>query len=117
MFVAPSPGQTIDQAALANHLRAGVDEAPARPRTILVIDEMPTTPVGKIFKPRLREIAAEDAARELLAQALPGVAIKLKAGHGESGLVLRAEVPPSAAEAARAELGRLPIGFEVVANG
>lgn len=117
LFVAPSPGQTIDQAALANHLRAGVDEAPARPRTILVIDEMPTTPVGKIFKPRLREIAAEDAARELLAQALPGVAIKLKAGHGESGLVLRAEVPPSAAEAARAELGRLPIGFEVVANG
>ena len=61
LFVAPSPGQTIDQAALANHLRAGVDEAPARPRTILVIDEMPTTPVGKIFKPRLREIAAEDA--------------------------------------------------------
>jgi len=113
LFVVPSPGQTIDQAALADHMRAGVDEAPARPRTIVVIDEMPMTPVGKIFKPRLREIAVEDAARELLAQALPDVAVKLKAGHRESGLVLQAKVPASAAEVARSELGKLPIGLEL----
>jgi fatty-acyl-CoA synthase len=115
LFVVPSPGQTIDQAALADHMRAGVAEAPARPRTIVVIDEMPMTPVGKVFKPRLREIALEDAARELLAQALPGVAIELKAGHRESGLVLQAKVPPSAAEVARSELGKLPIELEVAA--
>ena len=113
LFVVPSPGQTIDQAALADHMRAGVDEAPARPRTIVVIDEMPMTPVGKIFKPRLREIAVEDAARELLAQALTDVAVKLKAGHRESGLVLQAKVPASAAEVARSELGKLPIGLEL----
>ena len=67
LFVAPAAGQTIDEAALADHMRAGVSEAPARPRTIVVIGDMPVTPVGKIFKPRLREIAAEYAARELLA--------------------------------------------------
>jgi fatty-acyl-CoA synthase len=116
LYVAPAPGQTIDKAALADHMRAGVNEPPARPRTIMVIDEMPVTPVGKIFKPRLREIAAEDAARELLAIALPGVAIELKAGHRESGLVLRVNVPASAAEVARAELGKLPIGLEVTAD-
>src|SRR6516162_6876454 len=82
----------------------------------VVIEEMPMTPVGKIFKPRLREIAVEDAARELLAQALPGVAIELKAGHRESGLVLQAKVPASAAEVARSELGNLPIGLELVAG-
>jgi fatty-acyl-CoA synthase len=116
LFVVPSHGQTIDQVALADHMRAGVDEAPARPRTIVVIDEMPMTPVGKIFKPRLREIAVEDAARELLTQALPGIAIELKASHRESGLVLQAKVPASAAETVRSELGKLPIGLEVAAE-
>jgi fatty-acyl-CoA synthase len=115
LFVAPAAGQTIDEAALADH-RAGVSEAPARPRTIVVIGDMPVTPVGKIFKPRLREIAAEYAARELLALVLPDVEIELQAGHGESGLVLRAKVPASAVEAARAELGKLPIGFDVAAQ-
>jgi fatty-acyl-CoA synthase len=116
LFVAPAAGQTIDEAALADHMQAGVSEAPARPRTIVVIGDMPVTPVGKIFKPRLREIAAEYAARELLALVLPDVEIELQAGHGESGLVLRAKVPTSAVEAARAELGKLPIGFDVAAQ-
>ena len=65
LFVSPSPGASIDRAALADYVQAGVAEPPARPRSIVVVDEMPTTLVGKIFKPRLREIAAEDAAREL----------------------------------------------------
>jgi fatty-acyl-CoA synthase len=79
----------------------------------VVLDEMPMTPVGKIFKPRLRELAAEDAARELLASALPGVAVEIAAGHADRGLMLRAKIPATAAEAARAELGKLPIGFEI----
>ena len=41
------------------------------------------TPVGKIFKPRLREIAAEEAAREALAAALPGAAFEVAARHSE----------------------------------
>ena len=80
---------TIDEAALADHVRAGVAEPPARPREIVVIEEMPTTLVGKIFKPRLREIAAEEAARELLSDALSGVASEVAASHTERGLVRR----------------------------
>ena len=95
-------------------MRDGVLEPPARPRAIVVIDEMPVTPVGKIFKPRLREIAAEQAARELIAEALPGVSIELCASHAERGLMLRALVPADAVEAARKALGQLPVGFEVV---
>ncbi len=113
LFVSPSPGKTIDEAALADHVRAGVAEPPARPRSIVVIEEMPTTLVGKIFKPRLREIAAEEAARELLGAALPGVAFDVAASHTERGLVLQARVPAGAVEVARAELGKLPVGFEV----
>jgi fatty-acyl-CoA synthase len=113
LFVSPTPGKTIDQAALADHLRAGVAEPPARPRSVVVIDEMPVTPVGKIFKPRLRELAAEQAARELLSGALPGVAFEVGASHNERGLMLQARVPAASVEAARAELGKLPVGFEV----
>ena len=59
------------------------------------------TPVGKIFKPRLREIAAEEAARELLAAALPGIPFEVDASHTERGLVLRATVPAHATQPAR----------------
>ncbi len=116
LFVSPVPGKTIDRAALADHMQAGVAEAPARPRAVVVLDDMPMTPVGKIFKPRLRELAAEDAARELLASALPGIAVEIAAEHAERGLTLRAKVPSTAAEAARAELGKLPIGFEIASE-
>ena len=114
LFVSPSAGAAIDRAVLAEFVEAGVAEPAAKPRSIVVVDEMPLTPVGKIFKPRLREIAAEEAARELLTAALSGVAFDIAASHAERGLTLRASVPAHAAEMARAELGRLPVGFEVV---
>ena len=81
-----------------------------------MIDEMPMTPVGKIFKPRLREIAAEEAGREALAAALPGAAFEVAARHSETrSASLRAKVSADAAEIARAELGKFPVRFEVVA--
>jgi len=116
LFVAPSPGAEIDREALAAFVLAGVTEPPARPRSIVVIEEMPLTPVGKIFKPRLREIAAEEAARELLAAALPGISFEVSAAHEDRGLVLRASAPSSALEKVREELGKLPIPFEVAAT-
>ena len=67
LFVSTQPG-AHHRSAGARRLRAGeILEPPARPRAVSVIAEMPVTPVGKIFKPKLREIAAGEAARELLA--------------------------------------------------
>ncbi len=116
LFVAPSPGLTIDPSALADFVQAGVLEPPARPRAIVVIEEMPMTPVGKIFKPRLRELAAEAAAKEALAAALGDAPFSVSAAHEPRGLVLRAKVPLAWAEAARATLGKFPVGFEVIAE-
>jgi fatty-acyl-CoA synthase len=115
LFVTPAPGAAIDRDALAEFIKEGVIEAPARPRAIVMIDEMPTTSVGKIFKPRLREIAAEEAACEALAAALPGAVFEVAARHGETGLMLTAKVSADAVEVARAELGKFPVRFEVVA--
>ncbi len=115
LFVSPSPGAAIDRDALAEFIEERVIEAPARLRAIVMIDDMPMTPVGKIYKPRLREIAAEEAAREALAATLHGVAFEVAARHAESGPVLSAKVPADAVETARAELGKFPIRFELVA--
>ncbi len=116
LFVTPSPGATIDAEALAGFMEAGMMEPPARPRAIVTIAEMPMTPVGKVFKPRLREIAAEQAAREALEAALPGESCEVEARHGDSGLIVTARVPPTATAAARAALGQFPVRFEIVAG-
>lgn len=63
LFVVPAPGMQIDLAALKAHLAAHVHEPPARPRSILVIDALPVTAVGKIFKPALRDMAIEEKVR------------------------------------------------------
>ena len=116
LFVTPTPGATIDRAGLAAFLQAGVMEPPARPRAIEVIMDMPVTPVGKIFKPRLREIAAEPAAVDALSVALPGAYCYVAASHNEHGLTLYVRVPASGVDAARAELGKLPVSFEITAQ-
>ena len=67
LFVSAQPGVSIDPQALSAFVQENILEPPARPRAVSVIAEMPVTPIGKIFKPKLREIAAGEAARELLA--------------------------------------------------
>ncbi len=56
----------------------------------------------------------ERAVRELLSNALPGVAFEVGVSQNERRLMLQARAPAAAAEAARAELRKPPVGFEVV---
>ena len=116
LFVSPSPGASIDPAALGHFVEGRLMEAPARPRAIVVIPEMPLTPVGKIFKPRLREIAAEEAAHELIAAAAPELSADVCAAtEVERGLVLTVKAPFAHCETLRAELGKLPLTADVIA--
>ncbi|WP_158243157.1 AMP-binding protein [Acidimangrovimonas sediminis] len=63
LFVVPRAGMTINLDALQRTLDEGIHERPARPRRILVIDALPVTSVGKIFKPALRERAIAEKLR------------------------------------------------------
>ncbi len=63
LFVVPVPGADIDLDALRALLEANVHEPPARPRSVLVIDALPVTAVGKIFKPALRDMAIREKVR------------------------------------------------------
>jgi len=63
LFVVAAPGSEIDKDALRAHLETHIHEPPARPRSIQVIDALPVTAVGKIFKPTLRDLAIEEKVR------------------------------------------------------
>jgi len=58
-FVTLRGTATAQSKDLTKFLAHRIDEPAAMPKRIEIIDEMPVTPVGKIFKPDLRRIATE----------------------------------------------------------
>jgi fatty-acyl-CoA synthase len=63
LFVVASPNQTIDVGQLREHLDRNVHEPAARPKRVVVLDALPVTAVGKIFKPTLRDLAVQEKVR------------------------------------------------------
>ena len=93
LFVAPSPGAELDHGALSAFMAEHVAESPARPKAIAILHEIPLTPVGKVFKPRLRELAAEEAVRRAGAEFADLELSDLRAETTvERGLVVRVVV-------------------------
>ncbi|WP_170406750.1 hypothetical protein [Ruegeria arenilitoris] len=54
---------------LQDHAHAYIDERPAWPKQIFIVDEVPLTTVGKIYKPTLRTEAVRRAITELIQKA------------------------------------------------
>jgi fatty-acyl-CoA synthase len=65
-FVQLHPGQEVSHDALQAHAQDTIDERPAWPKRIQVIDAVPLTTVGKIYKPGLRCDAAKLRVTELV---------------------------------------------------
>src|SRR5262249_16329446 len=63
LFVVPAPGQLIELNALHAHLERNILEPPAKPRRVVVLEALPVTGVGKIFKPALRDLAIKEKAK------------------------------------------------------
>lgn len=81
LFVVPQPGMVIDCDALRQFVDTHIHEPPARPRSIMLIDALPVTAVGKIFKPALRELAIEEKVRlEVAAICGPSVSANVAVG-------------------------------------
>ncbi|MBC5766272.1 AMP-binding protein [Ramlibacter albus] len=71
-FVSLKPGAAADPDALLAAVAPSVYERPAVPRRVVVMDALPVTAVGKVYKPALRSRAAETKLRELFAPLLDG---------------------------------------------
>jgi fatty-acyl-CoA synthase len=63
LFVVLAPGQKIDLNGLQAHLERKIIEPPAKPRRVVVLEGLPVTAVGKIFKPALRDLAIKEKAK------------------------------------------------------
>lgn len=71
LYVSVSDRSRFDEAAFRTFLENRIHEPPARPRFIYLVDEIPVTAVGKLFKPTLRHHAVEMKVR-MEAEALTG---------------------------------------------
>ena len=68
IFVVRAPGKDLDVVEFQKYMAEHIAEPPAKPKKILELTELPTTTVGKIFKPRLRELAVQEKIGQLLAK-------------------------------------------------
>jgi fatty-acyl-CoA synthase len=68
IFIVRAPGKDLDVVEFQKYMAEHITEPPAKPKKIFEVTELPTTTVGKIFKPRLRELAVQEKIRQLLAK-------------------------------------------------
>ena len=119
VFATLRPGAQVSEAELLAFTAERVDEAPAKPKHVYLIEQMPVTNVGKIYKPELRAQAAGHTARELIAalcQALPPDQRPRVASTEASGVAVH--LPPGApaalADRLHAALAPLPVKTRVI---
>lgn len=91
-FVMLKPGVQLAGETVLGEVAPKVYERPAVPKRVVVLDALPLTAVGKVYKPALRVRAAELKLQEVLAAAAPGVALKVSAKEKGAGLVAEVEI-------------------------
>jgi fatty-acyl-CoA synthase len=111
-YVQLRAGAQATEAELAEFLKSAITERAALPKAVRIIDPMPLTGVGKIFKPTLKHRETKDAIECALMEAkvaFRGVAV---ADDKARGLVVSVALAPGATpDAARQALGRFPFPF------
>jgi len=69
-FATLKPGSDVTEAELLAFTAERVDEGPAKPKSITVLNAMPVTNVGKIYKPELRTLATAAVVQKLIQNAM-----------------------------------------------
>jgi fatty-acyl-CoA synthase len=103
-YVQLQPGSTLSLDEIMAHLKAQVGERAALPKEVTIVEEVPLTPVGKIFKPALRwEAIRKVYAQELEALGEMARTVAVTVGedkvHGALAVIRIAPAPGVSAEA------------------
>jgi len=112
-YVQLRSGTNADAAELLSLCLREVPERAAVPIDVVIIEAIPLTAVGKIFKPALRLDAMGRAARKVIASVLgdcSGVEVEVLETEARAAVILRLPVGPSA-EAHAATLRQAFAGF------
>jgi fatty-acyl-CoA synthase len=91
-FVTPKPGVKLEAEEIERHCREHITERAAIPKKVHIIDPMPVTAVGKIFKPALRHRVIKDvfvSELEALSDLVASVDVSVKEDriHGTTAYV------------------------------
>ncbi|HVW52157.1 MAG TPA: acyl-CoA synthetase [Trinickia sp.] len=114
-YVQLKPGATASENELAEFVRSEIGERAALPKRIRIVEAMPLTGVGKLFKPELKRRETVDALLSALTEAgIEGASVSAVQDPSR-GTVLRVELPGCEMEAIAASvLGRFPFAFSIV---
>jgi fatty-acyl-CoA synthase len=112
-YVTLAPGATVTENELRDWTRERVPDPAAAPKAVTVLDALPVTAVGKLYKIALR---ADATRRELLAALAETAGMHdIEATIEGSAIVTTVKVTPSADEAAiKAIVGRYAIEWRLV---
>jgi fatty-acyl-CoA synthase len=90
-FVEAAPGAVVDEAELVQYCRTAIPERAACPVAVVLLPGLPLTPVGKIFKPALRELAIRRAVGAALGPHYDGeiAGIEIVTGKARPDVVVR----------------------------
>ena len=106
-YVALKRGATVTADGLRDYAAARVSEPPAAPKEICLLDELPMTAIGKVFKPALRR----DAVRRAVLAELGRVGLTATVAVDDEGGVTTAVIGVSASPAALESLARKLGGY------
>lgn len=112
-FVALKEGASATEVDLLAFIKPLVSEAAAHPKRVWVLDQLPLTPVGKIFKPALRTMAARNAIRDAIKRSnIDATQFELVSADDKTTIQIWAEQPAIAEEIRKALLG-MPVSYNV----
>lgn len=112
-FVTLKEGARADEAELLAFVKPLMSEPAAHPKRVWVLDELPLTPIGKIFKPALRAIAARNAIRAAIERSnIDATQFEFASADDKTTIQIWADQPEVAAEIRRALLG-MPVPYNV----
>jgi fatty-acyl-CoA synthase len=99
-FVTLRPGAQVSDVELHAHAQQRIGERPAWPKHFHIVEAIPMTSVGKIFKPELRCDAAARLVSAVLREQhqLPDAQVRVSTG-GPRGLIVSVTLPATAATA------------------
>jgi fatty-acyl-CoA synthase len=88
-YVTLRPETHANEKELTEFIANSVDEIPAKPKSVTILNSMPMTNVGKIFKPELRRLAAEQTIKNRVKEMLKEItgvgSVLVEARLDESG--------------------------------
>jgi len=126
VYVTPKPGAELDADEVLAYCRENIAERAAIPKQVTIVDPMPVTAVGKIFKPALRYDAIKKAFDKELAQ-LSDIAetidvnVKEHKVHGTIATIIAKPAAGASSADLRSQiediLGRHTVYYEVEISG